>query len=416
MRVTSAELFERALKAFVSYREEEALAYLFLVWDRLRAERLAPLIERLSARLTSRFSLPEDSPWMRARPRFETMTLPLYIERFRPRDDGRRRKPMDAAAAAHCESLELALSAREAAEARLEPTLRALFAQVYENPDDDTPRLVLADCLQELGDPRGRYIMEELQPTPRQHDADEGWSVMSVFFPLGPYGDPPRWGSFERGFLAVACPNFPKQGPLVPPGKAWGTVRELVLESSGLPDLPSLTGWLMHPNLRHLKALSRVRPRLARELCRLPLPVKRIELVSPGPDNGLWAHEPELFTHLGALPHLVQVDIDPAFPEDVALCANSPLASRLVRFEARRKEEWALVVTPSGDITVEAWLEHGDSAADLARALQGALGFGTGAVRLHVGPEIGPADRSTLREAASSYSRIEWASHGEQPR
>ncbi|MFP2904964.1 TIGR02996 domain-containing protein [Pyxidicoccus sp. 3LFB2] len=174
MKATSAELLERALDAFVSHREEESLAYLFKAWDRLRAERLAPLIERLSARFTARLTPPENSPWRRMSPVYETMNLPRYIERFKTSDDRRPPKPLDAATAAHCEDLERALSERKTAEARLRPTLEALFARVYESPDDDTPRLVLADCLMELGAPRGRHMALELGPNSGEEDAT-GW-------------------------------------------------------------------------------------------------------------------------------------------------------------------------------------------------------------------------------------------------
>ncbi len=49
------------------------------------------------------------------------------------------------------------------------PTTRALFAEVYARPDDDAPRLVLADHLLELGDPRGEFLALQLakgKPTP----------------------------------------------------------------------------------------------------------------------------------------------------------------------------------------------------------------------------------------------------------
>ncbi len=277
---------------------------------------------------------------------------------------------------------------------------------MYENPDDDTPRQVLADCLMALGEPRGRHMMLDLRPGSDEPVA--GWGVTSWLFPLGPYGDPPNGSSFARGFPAVVSPRFPTHGPLEPPGRAWATVEEIVLDPFELPEVQELTGWLMHPNLRHLKALSRVPPWLVRELCTRPLPVKRVEVVSRGPDNGLWARTPEVFTWLGALANLVQVDVNPAFPEDVALCANSPLATRLERFKARAPKQWSLVVTPSGEFQVEAWLERSAHTHDLARALSGAVGFGTGALRLHVTPDAGPADRSTLRDAAAPYARVEW--------
>lgn len=43
------------------------------------------------------------------------------------------------------------------------PRVRALFDAVYADPDDDAPRAVLADALLELGDPRGRFIHEQLR-------------------------------------------------------------------------------------------------------------------------------------------------------------------------------------------------------------------------------------------------------------
>jgi uncharacterized protein (TIGR02996 family) len=42
--------------------------------------------------------------------------------------------------------------------------LGALFARVYEDPISDEPRWVLADALQEAGDPRGEFIALQLKP------------------------------------------------------------------------------------------------------------------------------------------------------------------------------------------------------------------------------------------------------------
>lgn len=53
--------------------------------------------------------------------------------------------------------------------------VRALFDAVYTEPDDDGLRTVLADALLELGDPRGRFIHEQLQraSTGRQPSQEE---------------------------------------------------------------------------------------------------------------------------------------------------------------------------------------------------------------------------------------------------
>jgi uncharacterized protein (TIGR02996 family) len=60
------------------------------------------------------------------------------------------------------------LPAREAAKFRPQPKavahdLSALWADVYAAPDDDGPRLVLADALMELGDARGELIATQLR-------------------------------------------------------------------------------------------------------------------------------------------------------------------------------------------------------------------------------------------------------------
>jgi uncharacterized protein (TIGR02996 family) len=49
------------------------------------------------------------------------------------------------------------------------PSERDLYRAVYENPDDDAPRAVLADFLMERGDPRGELISLQLAPPPQDH-------------------------------------------------------------------------------------------------------------------------------------------------------------------------------------------------------------------------------------------------------
>jgi uncharacterized protein (TIGR02996 family) len=47
-----------------------------------------------------------------------------------------------------------------------DPDVDALLSEIYRAPDDDGPRHVLADLLQQRGDPRGRFIALELHPDP----------------------------------------------------------------------------------------------------------------------------------------------------------------------------------------------------------------------------------------------------------
>lgn len=82
------------------------------------------------------------------------------------------------------------------------------FRAVYEAPDDDGPRLVLADVLMEAGDPRGEFIALQLQPR-RSRKAELKLSRLlerhrAAF--LGPLAGcvSERGQVWERGFLA-AC-------------------------------------------------------------------------------------------------------------------------------------------------------------------------------------------------------------------
>src|SRR5947208_5706385 len=48
------------------------------------------------------------------------------------------------------------------------PEVIAFLREAKENPDDDTPRLILADWLEDRGDPRGEFV--RLQATHKQHE------------------------------------------------------------------------------------------------------------------------------------------------------------------------------------------------------------------------------------------------------
>ena len=116
-----------------------------------------------------------------------------------------------------------------AARADAEPAGRvdeaALLANVYANPDDDAPRMVLADWLQDRGDPRGELIALQLanrsgRMSPREREL------------VGMYG-PQMLGTLvkkvkktgiklERGFLARCTPSRDLDRD-----PAWATVREL---------------------------------------------------------------------------------------------------------------------------------------------------------------------------------------------
>jgi uncharacterized protein (TIGR02996 family) len=84
----------------------------------------------------------------------------------------------------------------------------ALLAAVWAAPDDDGPRLVYADYLQERGDPRGEFIALACKPKPssdekkriRQLENEHG---PNWFGPLQPAVLTRKTFNFERGFLSL---------------------------------------------------------------------------------------------------------------------------------------------------------------------------------------------------------------------
>jgi uncharacterized protein (TIGR02996 family) len=99
------------------------------------------------------------------------------------------------------------------------PELRILLADVKAQPDEDTPRLILADWLQDQGDPRGELI--HLQVVRARLTVDEPrhdellrreWQILSrhALDWLGPLADLASGWEFLRGFirLRARCRNF----------------------------------------------------------------------------------------------------------------------------------------------------------------------------------------------------------------
>ncbi|MFP2924017.1 hypothetical protein ACLESO_02130 [Pyxidicoccus sp. 3LG] len=309
--------------------------------------------------------------------------------------------PLDADAAARCEALEAALSAREDAEARSSPTRAALQERVYGDPRDVSARMVLADHLLELGDPLGELIM--LQCTPRADRARiqrlvdaHGWRWTT---PLGPHVEVTET-RFERGLPMAVRLSSRWKDALPEPGPRWRAVREIDCAGASFPDLAK---WLTHPNLGGVTTLKRVEPRLARELAEREVGVRQLGLVGP-----VSSQAQDVFPALARLPDLNRLFIRDADPEDVHQCAASRLASRLERFEARAVGQWSLVVMPSKAVPFRAVLLAREGSEPLARALRGAAGFGVRALRVRWTGGAAPESRSLLGAAVAGYSRVEW--------
>ena len=306
---------------------------------------------------------------------------------------------LDAEARAACEALEAALALREEAEARQRPLRDLLLARVYAHPEDDAARLVLADHLLEQGDPLGEFITLQCSAQPDEVRIrellarhGEAWQA-----PLGPLIRPEAT-RFERGFPVAVRMSFARQ-EWPAPGPAWGTVREI---DGALAVTPRASGWFAHPHLHAVTFLRGMQSPFVPHLGAHPLPVRRLEL------SGQQRIEETLFLRLSTLPHLTWVEVTEASSRDVGLCASSPLASRLERFTATRKDAWSLEATPSEEVPVKATLLSEAHAPALAEVIRAAVGFGGRALHVRGRGLAGPGGSRRLEAAASAYERVEW--------
>lgn len=101
--------------------------------------------------------------------------------------------------------------------ASIDPEIRNFFRAIKETPDDDTPRLIFADWLQERGDAasaaRGEFLRlnvlrHRLTPNDPHHDALKRREAQIVtqhqWEWLGPLADAARW-SYQRGMIQLTA-------------------------------------------------------------------------------------------------------------------------------------------------------------------------------------------------------------------
>lgn len=178
---------------------------------------------------------------------------------------------------------------REPAE-RWTMTLEALYRQVWDHPDDDSVRLVLADALLAAGDPRGELILAQLSP---EHDESRAMRLIQRHGMtwLGSLRGAVLPVRYARGFLS-AC-------KVLDPARAAGcpelaTVEEIELE-------PEALHLLSDPNLRSLRCLDGVGLAHVDALLAQPAAAARVrEIRLTHRAFGMGAVE-----KLGAFPHLV---------------------------------------------------------------------------------------------------------------
>ncbi|HEU0030455.1 MAG TPA: TIGR02996 domain-containing protein [Kofleriaceae bacterium] len=135
----------------------------------------------------------------------------------------------------------------------------ALYAAVYARPDDDQRRSVLADALQELGDPRGELIALQLvrgrddKPSRRERALlkQHARAWLGEIAPIVV----PKSVAFERGFLAkcaVTARGIASAASLTSRPE-WATVEELDVERWDAHQIQALANAM--PVLRVLRGI-----------------------------------------------------------------------------------------------------------------------------------------------------------------
>jgi hypothetical protein len=213
---------------------------------------------------------------------------------------------------------------------------------------------------------------------------------------------------FERGFPAAVRLHPGWREPLPPPGPGWATVREVDVAGALAPDLAA---WLSYEELRTATVLKRVEPRLALGFGPRAPGVRRLGLLGP-----VSRKAPLLFHELSRLPHLSRLALHDADPEDVRLCAASPLARGLERFSARGAGTWVLVAEPAKEAPLRATLLSAEGVEPLAQVLRGAVGFGASVLRVRVRGHVTPEALRLLKAAASLHARVEWSGYSTSSR
>ncbi len=152
-------------------------------------------------------------------------------------DDPPRLAPSEAALVDAIVTLAAAPAPTAARDAEIEA---GLLAAIYATPDEDGPRAIYADWLQERGDPRGELIALQLARDPRAHRYDRTPASERIaelleqhrVAWLGSLGSGlARSVTFERGFLATCAIGWADERRTrhhdTPPDPAWATVRAI---------------------------------------------------------------------------------------------------------------------------------------------------------------------------------------------
>jgi uncharacterized protein (TIGR02996 family) len=241
-----------------------------------------------------------------------------------------------------------------------------LFARIYADPSDVEARAVLADLLQELGDPRGVLIATQLAG--RAPDLVKEIARKHAKHLLGPLAPVviAETAIFAGGFLdacGVHCEKEETAGRLVG-RREWSTVRAISLISPGRgawhTDVVPLLASPAMTSLREVDFLH------GDDVARIgkPLPLTRLRLTT--------ARGIETFAHLGrAFPALVELHFGAAHfaRGGVVSVLQSPAVRRITRLAM--VAEYGAILWLAAAQRFDAELEAATVTLDRPRAGQG---------------------------------------------
>lgn len=130
------------------------------------------------------------------------------------------------------------------------PDEPALLAAIETAPDDDGPRLVLADWLQQRGDPWGEMIVLSCA-LERHADDDEAAAMYERFDELrkARFPDPRLSCTFERGF----CTKLESSELALATGSEFALLRDAALERATAASLRALAAWPVLARIQTLR-------------------------------------------------------------------------------------------------------------------------------------------------------------------
>ena len=276
-RLASWALAALANPPFCAATAEPLLVLIATTIDRLRDRRLETALPAVRSILTARLT-----------------RKPVYTKVLKRLDVAVARRPVEPRATRPEQELERQLAVAIAALRKPVRTVESLLAEVYARPDDDAPRMVLADVLLERGEPRGEFIALQLargrdgEPTERERELlkQHGKRWLGALATVLSFGKGYSATTFARGFVAHADFIFKieKKLPLISRDPGWATVETgwvgaTLFEHAPLRALREAT--LDDEDVEALQRRAEPLPAVTRVVARREVPIPLLRRVFP---------------------------------------------------------------------------------------------------------------------------------------